>query len=60
MRGGLARGDTVVALDGCSVSGADDLVRLLDGTRIGSAVEITVIRNSRIERLTVVPVERCA
>ena len=60
VRAGLARGDIVVALDGCSVSGADDLVRLLDGTRIGSAVEITVIRNSRIERLTVVPVERCA
>jgi S1-C subfamily serine protease len=60
VRAGLARGDNVVALDGCSVSGADDLVRLLDGTRIGSAVEITVIRNSRVERLTVVPVERCA
>ncbi|MGE5064042.1 MAG: S1C family serine protease [Myxococcales bacterium] len=60
VRAGLARGDIVVALDGCSVSGADDLVRLLDGTRIGSAVEITVIRNSRVERLTVVPVERCA
>ena len=60
VRAGLARGDIVVALDGCSVSGADDLVRLLDGTRIGSAVEITVLRNGRVERLTVVPVERRA
>jgi S1-C subfamily serine protease len=59
-RAGLARGDIVVAVNGRAVSGADDLVRLLDGTRIGGAVEIAVIRHGRLERLTVVPGERRA
>jgi S1-C subfamily serine protease len=59
-RAGLARGDIVVALDDRPVTGADDLIRHLDATRIGRAVDVTAIRNGRIERLTVVPGERRA
>ena len=35
-RAGLLTGDMVVALDGEPVTGADDLIRLLTGERIGT------------------------
>ena len=43
-RAGLLTGDMIVALDGEPVTGADDLIRLLTGERIGRAVEIDVLR----------------
>jgi S1-C subfamily serine protease len=57
-RAGLARGDIVVAIGDRRIEGADDLVRLLDASRIGRAVEVTAIRNGRVERVSVVPGER--
>ena len=59
-RAGLRVGDILVALDAQRVSGADDLMRLLDASRIGRAVEASVFRASRVERLTVTPGERSA
>ena len=59
-RAGLRTGDVIVALDGSPVTGADDLIRLLGAGRIARAVELTVLRNGRIERLTVTPCERRA
>jgi S1-C subfamily serine protease len=56
--GGLEVGDIIVALDGRPVRGADDLMRLLDATRIARAVEVSVFRAGRVERLTVTPIER--
>ena len=43
-RAGLAAGDRVVAFDGVRVNGVDDLIRLLDGGRIGRAVEVEALR----------------
>ena len=57
-RAGLKTGDIIVALDGHAVTGADDLTRLLGASRIARAVEVTVLRDGRIERLTVTPCER--
>jgi len=59
-RGGLQVGDIIVALDDQSVSGADDLMRLLGANRIGRAIEVTVVRNAGLRRVTVVPAERPA
>jgi S1-C subfamily serine protease len=59
-RAGLQRGDIIVALDAQPVTGADDLIRLLDATCIARRVAVTVIRSGRIERLHVVPGERPA
>lgn len=56
--GGLRVGDVITALDGIPVAGSDDLVRLLGAERIGRAVEVSVLRAGRIERVTVVPRER--
>jgi S1-C subfamily serine protease len=54
----LKSGDVIVALDGHTVAAADDLIRLLDASRIGRAVEVVVLRDGRRHLLTITPVER--
>ncbi len=48
----------IVALGGEPVTGADDLIRLLTGERIGHAVEIDVLRLGKPRSFTLVPEER--
>ncbi|BBK42220.1 serine protease [Allostella vacuolata] len=57
-RAGLAERDIVVALDGQPVAGADDLVRLLGGERIGRVTELSVISGGRLRVVPVTPQER--
>jgi S1-C subfamily serine protease len=57
-RAGLASGDIILALDGTAVTGADDLIRLLAGDKIGRTVEIEMLRNGDQRRVSVVPDER--
>jgi S1-C subfamily serine protease len=57
-RAGLLTGDMIVSLDGEPVTGADDLIRLLTGERIGKAVEIKVLRLGKPRTFTPVPEER--
>ena len=57
-RAGLAAGDIILALDGAAVTGADDLIRLLAGDKIGRTVEIEMLRNGDQRRVSVVPDER--
>jgi S1-C subfamily serine protease len=55
---GLVTQDIVVKLDGETVTGVDDLVRLLDGGRVDHAVDMTVLRFGKLVELTVRPAER--
>lgn len=57
-RAGLKVGDVVLFIDGQPVTGADDVIRLMVGARIGAAVEVAFIRAGRLERATVTPGER--
>ena len=57
-RAGLQVGNIVIALGGEPVTGADDLVRLLDGGRIGIETVLTVIAGSDLRRIMVMPAER--
>src|SRR5215217_6562020 len=57
-RAGLELGDVIVSLDGERVTGADDLIRLLTGERIGRSIEIDVLRLGKPRTFTVVPEER--
>jgi S1-C subfamily serine protease len=57
-RAGLASGDIILALDGTAVTGADDLIRLLAGDKIGRTVEVEMLRNGDQRRVSVVPDER--
>ena len=50
----------MVRLGGETVTGVDDLVRLLDGSRVDQAVDVKVLRFGKLVELTVQPVERRA
>jgi S1-C subfamily serine protease len=57
---GLAAQDIVVKLGGETVTGVDDLVRLLDGGRVDQPVAMVVVRFGKLLELTVRPIERPA
>ena len=57
-RAGLLTGDMIVALDGQPVTGADDLIRLLTGDKIGKPIDIDVLRLGKPRRFTLLPEER--
>jgi S1-C subfamily serine protease len=57
-RAGLAGGEIILALDGTAVTGADDLIRLLAGEKIGRSVEIETLRNGEHRRVSLTPNER--
>jgi len=57
-RAGLKSGDIVLGLDGTSITGADDLVRLLTGEKIGKRVTLDVLRGAERLTISVVPHER--
>jgi S1-C subfamily serine protease len=52
--------DLVVRLDGEPVTGVDDLIRLLDRSRIGKRVAIDVLRLGRLRTFEMTPTERAA
>jgi S1-C subfamily serine protease len=57
-RAGLLSHDLVVRLDSEPVTGVDDMIRLLDRSRIGKPVMIEVLRLGRLREFEVVPGER--
>jgi S1-C subfamily serine protease len=57
-RAGLRAGDVILALDGRTVTGADDLIRILAGEKIGRTVEVELLRKGDRQRLSIVPDER--
>ena len=57
-RAGLQMGDVILSLDQDVVTGVDDLVRLLDASRIGRTLDVHVVRGDRRVSATVAPEER--
>jgi S1-C subfamily serine protease len=55
---GLKPGDIIVALDGMTIAGADDLVRALTGDTIDRSVAFDVLRGTERLTLKIVPQER--
>jgi S1-C subfamily serine protease len=49
--------DLIVAVDGVTVRGVDDLQRLLDAERVGVDVELSVVRDGVLRDVLVRPVE---
>jgi S1-C subfamily serine protease len=58
--GGIEPGDVIVGVDKETVTGVDDIARVLDGTRIDKRVSIHLLRDGRARTLEVVPTERLA
>jgi S1-C subfamily serine protease len=56
--GGIEPGDVIVGVDKETVTGVDDIARVLDGTRIDKRVSIHLLRDGRARTLDVVPTER--
>jgi len=56
-RAGVTSGDIIIGFDGQTVSGIDDLHRLLVTERIGTRTTITVLRNADRFDLPIVPEE---
>lgn len=57
-KAGLRPRDIAIKLDDRAVAGTDDLVRQLGGDQVGRPVFLTLIRDGRLERVLVHPVER--
>jgi S1-C subfamily serine protease len=55
---GLMLGDTLVALDGQPLGHMDDLLAMLGGDRVGSAVPVRIIRGGQVQEVTVTIGER--
>jgi len=54
-RAGLRERDVIVRFDGRSISGVDDLHRLLTAERSGQSAEVEVVRNTELRKLFIVP-----
>jgi S1-C subfamily serine protease len=54
---GLQTGDVIVAFDGLTVAGADDLHRSLTAERAGLAAPMQILRRAEILSLAVMPTE---
>jgi S1-C subfamily serine protease len=55
---GIRSGDLLVSIDGEAVGGVDDLLRLLNHSRVNRDVKVTVVRKGEVRERYVVPVER--
>ena len=56
-RAGLSKGDVILGFAGSSVSGIDDLHRLLTDERIGTPAPMVVLRRGERRQLTIIPAE---
>ncbi len=56
--GGLMTLDVIVRVDGETVTGVDDLIRLLNADRIGRIVTFDVLRRGMLRQFDVTPAER--
>jgi S1-C subfamily serine protease len=57
-KAGLRGGEILLSLEGSPITGTDELVRMLDGGRIGKPVAVGLIRNAHLDHVELVPVER--
>ena len=44
--------------DGVAITGVDDLIRLLNGERIGREIAVDVLRRGQLRTFNVTPLER--
>jgi S1-C subfamily serine protease len=55
---GVAVGDIILALDGVAISGADDLIRILGGDKIGRPVMLDSLRRGERRQVAITPSQR--
>ncbi|WOH83884.1 trypsin-like peptidase domain-containing protein [Bradyrhizobium sp. BEA-2-5] len=57
-KAGLLPGDVVIRLDGVEINGVDDLIRVLDHSRIDRTLSMDVLRLGRLRAIDIHPIER--
>jgi S1-C subfamily serine protease len=57
-KAGIKSGDLIVSIDDEPAGGVDDLLRLLNHSRVNRDVKVTVVRKGEVRERYVVPVER--
>ncbi len=57
-KAGLATGDILLGLDGQRITGADDLIRLLNADKIGREVELDTLHQGARRKIPAIPDER--
>jgi S1-C subfamily serine protease len=57
-RAGIVSGDIILGLDGTTVTGADDLIRILAGDKIGRSVKVDLLHSGDRRTVSLVPAER--
>jgi S1-C subfamily serine protease len=57
-RAGIKPGDLIIAIDGQTVTGIDDLLRLLDHHRVGKETALSILRRGDGRIFSLVPAER--
>ncbi len=57
-RAGLSEGDLLVAIEGRAIESIDDLHRYLTVERVGTACELSVVRDEKLIAMRVTPVEK--
>jgi len=57
---GLLAGDLLLSVDGIAIEGADDLIRLLNASRIGRDTQVAILRGGVVEKRTLQPAERAS
>jgi S1-C subfamily serine protease len=57
-RSGVVPGDVILALNHEPVTGVDDLVRLLNGARIGKSTPLTILHRGEVKHVVLTPIER--
>jgi len=55
---GMMAGDIIIALDDVAISGADDLIRVLGGDKIGRSVSLEMLRRGERRRPAITPTQR--
>src|SRR3954466_14630540 len=55
---GMMAGDIIIALDDVAISGADDLIRVLGGDKIGRSVSLEMLRRGERRRAAITPTQR--
>jgi S1-C subfamily serine protease len=57
-RAGIVPGDVILALNEETIAGVDDLVRVLDGSRIGQLSTLKILRRGAMLVVPITPIER--
>ena len=57
-RAGVEAGDIIVSLDGQKIEAVDDLLRVLDGSRIGQEIDVLLLRRGKGQTIRLVPAEK--